>query len=126
MTIYLSVSDVYNINDAIMEGHVFVRDLHQLRSTVERPALHLFGEPQFPTLNDKAAALLHGLAYRHLFADGNKRTAVLAVTEFLKLNGVQPTWDEDEMQAFSLRIARGDLSVVEVARWLNDHTRTSP
>ncbi len=48
------------------------------KSAAKRPALVLFGETQFPTLLDKAASVLHSLAYHHLFADGNKRTARLA------------------------------------------------
>jgi death on curing protein len=118
---YLSASDIYNINDSVTDEHTFVRDLHLLDSAARRPAIHLFGEPQFPTLIDKAAALLHSLAYHHLFADGNKRTAVIAVTQFLQRNGLQPTWDEAEQYAFVLEIAQGKHDVEAVAKWLTAH-----
>ena len=45
------------------------------------------------------AALLPSLAYHHLFVDGNKRSAVRAVTYFLALNGYDITWQfENEYQ----------------------------
>src|SRR5689334_13867427 len=90
---YLTASDLYNINVEIMDGNTLPRDLHLLDSAARRPAIVVFGEEQFPTLLDKAAALLHSLAYHHLFIDGNKRTAVRAVTLFLQLNGYEITWD---------------------------------
>src|SRR5688572_15827723 len=83
---YLTASDLYNLNDEVTGGHTYVRDVHLLNSAAKRPAIVVFGEEQFPTLIDKAAALLHSLAYHHLFADGNKRTALRAVTLFLEKN----------------------------------------
>src|SRR6266852_4322508 len=89
---YLTASDLYNINNEVMDGDTLVRDLHLLGSAARRPAIILVWQEQFPTLLDKAAALLHSLAYHHLFMDGNKRTAVRAVTLFLGLNGYDLTW----------------------------------
>jgi len=60
--VYLTASDIYNVNDSVTDGHTFVRDLNLLNSAVERPKIVLFGEAQFPTLIDKAASLLHSLA----------------------------------------------------------------
>ncbi|HEX2618623.1 MAG TPA: Fic family protein, partial [Phototrophicaceae bacterium] len=73
---YLSASDLYAINDEVTEGEAIIRDLHLLNSAALRPMLILFGQAQFPTLVDKAAAMLHSLAYHHLFIDGNKRTGL--------------------------------------------------
>lgn len=120
---YLSASDLYNINDGVTEGHTFVRDLHLLDSAARRPAIRIFGEPQFPTLIDKAAALMHSLAYHHLFADGNKRTAVLAVTQFLRMNALEPAWEADEQYAFVLEIAQGKHDVEAIAGWLAARVR---
>ncbi len=114
--VYLTASDLYNLNDLVTEGHTFVRDVHLLHSAAVRPALVVFGEAQFPTLTDKAAALLHSLAYHHLFADGNKRTAALAVEQFLALNGARITWTEVEKRAFLLEVAQGGLDAEGVAQ----------
>lgn len=115
---YLTASDIYNINDTITHGHTFVRDVNMLNYAVRRPKLEMFGEVQFPTLVDKAAALLHSLAHHHLFADGNKRTATLAVTLFLQVNGYRLTWDDAAQQAFVLEIAQGKYDAAQIARQL--------
>lgn len=112
---YLTASDLYNLNDEVTGGHTFVRDLHLLDSAARRPALVVFGEEQFPTLIDKAASLLHSLAYHHLFADGNKRTALRAVTLFLQVNGFRLTWTDAAQQAFLLEIAQGLYDVPQIA-----------
>ncbi|MEO0564678.1 MAG: type II toxin-antitoxin system death-on-curing family toxin [Chloroflexota bacterium] len=119
---YLTVSDLYNINFTVTGGTTFVRDIHLLESAAKRPTIVLFGQPQFPTLIDKAAALMHSLAAHHLFADGNKRTAVRAAAYFLELNGVQPAWTEADAEAFLLSIALHQENVEEVAAWLHAHT----
>jgi death on curing protein len=118
---YLSASDLYNLNDEVTEGHTFVRDAHLLNSAAARPSLMLFGEAQFPTLIDKAASLLHSLAYHHLFADGNKRTALRAVTLFLLVNGYRLTWDNATEYDLILEIAQGRYDVPEIAERLSQY-----
>ncbi len=117
----LTASDLYNLNDEVTDGHTFVRDLHLLDSAAKRPNLVVFGVEQFPTLIDKAASLLHAVAYHHLFADGNKRTALRAVTLFLQVNGHRLTWDDSTERAFILEIAQGKYDVPQVAERLEQY-----
>src|SRR3954462_10082228 len=86
----LSANDLYNINSEVTGRMPFLREHQLLQSVVARPYIVLFGEEQFPTLLDKAAATMHALAAYHVFADGNKRTAVLAPRMFLEANGIRP------------------------------------
>lgn len=118
----LSANDLYNINEEVTGKVPFIRDQQVLQATVSRPYLILFGEEQFPTLLDKAAATLHSLAYRHPFVDGNKRTATRATALFLLANGIRPTWDAATAQHFVLRVAKGDVDVDEISRWLAANT----
>jgi death-on-curing protein len=118
---YLSASDLYNLNDEVTGGRTYVRDVHLLNSAAARPALVVFNEVQFPTLTDKAASLLHSLAYHHLFADGNKRTAQKALVLFLHLNGHRLTWDSDTERAFILEVAQGTLDVAQIAERLQPY-----
>src|SRR5260221_12629996 len=115
---YLTASDLYNINVEIMDGNTLPRDLHLLDSAARRPGITVFGEEQFPTLLDKAAALLHSLAYHHLFIDGNKRTAVRAVSLFLQLNDHVITWDYAREYDYVLEVAQGQHDIPEIAAWL--------
>jgi death-on-curing protein len=120
---YLTVSDLYNINSTIMDGNTWVRDIHLLDSAARRPAISLFGQPQFPTLIDKAAALLHSLAYHHVFIDGNKRTAVRALALFLEHNQHEITWDQQTEYDFVLEIAQGKYDVPQIAQRLELYIR---
>jgi death-on-curing protein len=118
---YLAASELYQINDEVTGGNALVRDIHLLNSAAVRPTIMLFGEEQFPTIIDKAASLLHSLTYHHLFADGNKRTALRAVTMFLDVNGYQLTWDDKTEYDFILEIAQGKYDVAEVAAQLGQY-----
>lgn len=122
---YLTVSELYNINFTVTEGDTFVRDIHLLESAAKRPAMVLFGQPQFPTLLDKAAALLHSLAYHHLFADGNKRTAIKAVEIFLERNHCQVQWNKAEAEAYVLEVAQDKYPISEIAYWIGQHTQSA-
>jgi death-on-curing protein len=116
---YLTPGELYAINESIMDGDTLVRDVHLLKSAAARPAIALFGEAQFPTILDKAASLLHSLAYHHLFIDGNKRTAVAAVERFLSLNGYYVRWSRDSQYDFVLEVAQGKHDVATIAKWLS-------
>nr|WP_203635019.1 Fic family protein [Streptomyces sp. SID10815] len=61
-----------------------VRDMGLLVSAIERPRTNAFGTELYPTLHEKAAALLHSVARNHALIDGNERTAWLA----MRFNGV--------------------------------------
>nr|WP_202513483.1 MULTISPECIES: Fic family protein [unclassified Streptomyces] len=65
-----------------------VRDMGLLVSAIERPRTNVFGAELYPTLHQKAAALLHSVARNHALVDGNERTAWLAMRVFLRFNGV--------------------------------------
>lgn len=121
----LSAADIYVINEEVMGEEPRVRDRHLLRSAAHRPFLAAFGQDAYPTLMDKAAALLHSLAYHHLFMDGNKRTATRALVLFLDANGYEGTWDDAIIQDYVLQVARGEHDVEAIAAWLEAHTTPS-
>jgi death-on-curing protein len=81
-----------------------------------------------------AAALLHSVALNHAFHNGNKRTAVVSILVLLDENGMQLTCNEDELFKLVLLVAqhrlvprganeRADREVMEIARWIKEHSR---
>lgn len=120
---YLTPADIYSIAEEVLGRKPDVRDRHLLRSAAARPMLHAFGEDAYPTLLDKAAALLHSLAAHHLFYDGNKRTAARATIVFLNQNGLDVTWDANDAYQFILEVAQNQHDVPDIARWLEANTR---
>ncbi len=121
---YLSPADLYAIAEEVLGRRPDVRDRYLLRKAAARPMLVLFGEEMFPTLFDKAAALLHALAAHHLFYDGNKRTATAATVRFLRANGLRPIWDDQAAISFVLDVAQNRVDLPGIAAWL--HTNTEP
>lgn len=118
----LTMNDLLIINGEVTGRTPFLRDHQLLRSTVTRPYLIVFGEEQFPTLIDKAAATLHALAAHHVFADGNKRTAIIATRMFLEANGIRPAWTDEEARDFTLSIAKNEANLDDARAWLAAHT----
>lgn len=87
MTEYLTLDDVLAAAKAHLGRPAEIGDYGLLESAVARPQASVFGEDAYPTLHEKAAALLQSLATNHALIDGNKRTAFVATALFYELNG---------------------------------------
>jgi death-on-curing protein len=114
---YLGVDDLFELAEVIL-GRAHVRDAGLLASAAARPQTAVFGVTAYPTLPDKAAALLHSIARNHALADGNKRLAWSAMRAFLLLNGHDVTHEVDDSEAFVLAVAAGELDVPDIAAWI--------
>ena len=116
---YLTHADVYAIA-ADVAGEFVVREPGLLGSAVARPGTVVFGVEAYPTLWEKAAALLHSLTCNHPLVDGNKRLGIACAVVFLARNGVN-VQDLDDDAAFELmmNVAKGALDdVQEIAQRL--------
>jgi death on curing protein len=110
---YLDLEDLLGLVRALGAGPV--RDAGLLDAACARPRSTVFGEDAYPTLEEKAAALLHSLVRNHALVDGNKRLGWLATAVFLDLNGRPPSLSDDEAFALVMAIAEGTLDVDEIA-----------
>lgn len=115
---YLSVAEVLEINAELMGGNAVLRGRGLLESAVARPQASAFGGDAYPDIVSQAAALLHSLVLNHPFVDGNKRTAIVAMLVFASLNGLQVHWDQMETLDFVLRLASGDVDLVDAIQFL--------
>lgn len=68
-----------------------------------------------------AAAYGYGIARNHPFADGNKRTSLLAIYTFLGLNSIDFIVAEADFAAIILALAAGEVSEESLARWIRDN-----
>ncbi|KPL86265.1 hypothetical protein SE18_15265 [Herpetosiphon geysericola] len=68
----------------------------KLATALAVPQQTMFGEDLYPDTFSKAAALFDALVHGHCFSDGNKRTALLAMIEFLARNGYAFNTPDDE------------------------------
>lgn len=67
MTRYLTIDEVLVINEEVLGGEILLRDKGLLESAVARPMASAFGEDAYPSLFEKAAALLDSLSRNHPF-----------------------------------------------------------
>lgn len=73
-----------------------VRESGALDMLVQAPKEKLYGRELYPTVYDKAAILLINIATKHVFHNGNKRTAFVSTEIFMELNGYQSNFTFDE------------------------------
>lgn len=95
------------------EGLGPVRDLGLLESALARPLTTLMGQDAYPTIEAKAAALLHSICLNHALVDGNKRLAALATMVFLDINGKEPTLTNADLFDLTMAVASGELRDVD-------------
>lgn len=119
---YLDLDDLLHIARRTL-GAVEVRDVGLLASAADRPRASAFGEDAYPTLETKAAALLHSLACNHALVDGNKRLALAGTIAFLGVNGRRLTLSNDEAYDLVIAVATGALDDV---RLIAEQLRTTP
>jgi death-on-curing protein len=81
----------------------------------------VFGADAYPTLVDKAAALLHSVARNRALVDGNKRLSWVLTRTFLRLNGLDLRIEVDDAERLVVGVAAGRLEAAEVAAVLADH-----
>lgn len=92
-----------------------LRDFGLLDSAVQRPLQTVFGEDAYPTIFEKAAALFHSLVRNHAFVDGNKRTAVLSMLVFFRLNGYSIEVDQGDLIGLAVDTAEGMVDIAYIA-----------
>lgn len=122
---YLTPQNVIQIHYELVEatgGSQGLRDLGLLESAVMRPQQTFGGKDLYPTLEIKAAALVHSLLLNHMFVDGNKRTATISMIEFLIINKKKFIATNKEIVDFALWVENKKPSLEEIASWVKKHT----
>lgn len=127
MITYLDIDDVLAIRDRVAaanpEGDSFdIMTHHGLLSALAAPRQSAFGSDAFPTLGEKAAALLYHLIQNHPFWDGNKRIASESLRLFLLQNGQQFSANDEALEAFTVQVASGNATHDAIVAWIIDRT----
>ena len=118
MTIYLDVEDLLYIAERTLGGVPKIRDVGLLHASSARPQTFAFGHDAYPTLPEKAAALLHSIVGNHALIDGNKRLGFAAMAVFCEITGARLTLSNDEAYELTMAVARGELEVPDIAATL--------
>jgi death-on-curing protein len=81
------------------------------------------GEFLYGTIYEMAGALWHGLVCNHPFIDGNKRVGALAADVFLYANGIEMTFESEEIVSLTLQLATHSLDRRALANLIARNTR---
>ena len=120
---WLSLEEVLVIHErqlAIFGGAAGIRDRGALESALGRPINKRLCEGA--ELVELAAAYGFGIARNHPFIDGNKRVAFLAMSTFLRRNGLGFAPTQQSATAMMPALAAGEIDEAALARWAGDNT----
>lgn len=95
-----------------------------LESALFQPQQSFGGEYLYPSISDKAAALIWSITKNHPFNDGNKRAALTTCFSFLAFNRRILLARQSEAVKLCLSIAASDPTIDRdyVSDWINDRT----
>lgn len=110
---YLILEDLISLVRRLDVGPI--RDLGLLDAALARPQSSAFGEDAYPSIELKAAALLHSLVRNHALADGNKRLGWLATVVFLDINRHPVKLKDEDGFDLVMGVAQGRFEVEEIA-----------
>ncbi|AVF33632.1 type II toxin-antitoxin system death-on-curing family toxin [Rahnella sikkimica] len=119
---YLSVDDLVYINRTLIETQtpgeqIDVINPNGLYSSQARPSAIKYYD-QTDDMFVLSAALIESLIQNHAFANGNKRTAMMAGYIFLLLNGYELTAPGEEVVVIAEGMARKDYNCEDLENWL--------
>ncbi|GAK30004.1 toxin-antitoxin system toxin component [Weissella oryzae SG25] len=124
---YLSRPEILEINRYVVTMVAGVNYGVQSESALEvvlnQPQQVVFGHELYETIWLKAAFILQKITKKHVFVDGNKRTAIQAALYFLRLNGylVEDVNFINNADEFVLAITNSpdnEDTMLEIAKWL--------
>lgn len=115
---HLTVEDLLSIAEEVL-GTPAVRDIGLLDAAAHRPQASAFGQDAYPTIHEKAAALLEAVVRHRALVDGNKRLGWAAAAVFYDLNGfdLEPT-SVDEAVELVVAVAAGHMELAKLSERL--------
>jgi death-on-curing protein len=126
---YLTREEVETINKflALKYGfkHVVIKP-GVLDLCIESPKRVVFGQEIHPNKIEKAAALMREINKLHPFLGGNKRTAYVAATTFLELNGYRLSAENEIIVDVSVKTASCSLDTPEIFNWMQESCKKVP
>ncbi|NGP44633.1 type II toxin-antitoxin system death-on-curing family toxin [Bacillaceae bacterium SIJ1] len=126
MTKYLNAKQIITINAMLIKQHtpseqIGVKDPAMLESAIHRPMQTAFEQDAYPSIYEKAAALLQSLNQNHPFYNANKRTAFIATLIFLKQNQIHFHPHPDDAEDFQVYLTTAKPAFDEIVTWIQEN-----
>jgi death-on-curing protein len=126
-TEFLNLDDVLDLCRKLLGDPPPVRDIGLLGSAVARPQTTLGEEDAYPTITEKAAALLQSLVINHALIDGNKRLGWLATAVFLEINDFSVAHvPNDDVYELVMHVASNNPPLSDIVQRLRAMTGEMP
>ena len=126
--IYLTKEEIIMVNHQVLtrtgQKYMGIQYPEGLSVIVEQPQMTVFNRELYPSIWLKAAYIVQKITKKHIFIDGNKRSAYLCLLLFLKKNSWELHLNADEGEAFVVQITLADDSeeeMIEIAHFLEKH-----
>ena len=123
---YFSNEQILKIHSSLITktgGIDGIREYNLLDSTLKSIFQTFNGKELYPSILDKAAQLCYSLIENHPFLDGNKRIGGHLTLIFLKINGIDLNYTQEELIDFGLKIASGKMQKDEIKEWFGNHSK---
>jgi death-on-curing protein len=104
-------------------GSAGIRDLYALKAAIQRPFSTFDGKDLYPTIYDKAAALVESLVKNHAFIDGNKRIGYVMLRFYLIESGYDLSASQTDKYNFIIEISKGNLDFERIKEWIVRNAR---
>ena len=137
MTVYLTVDDVLGLHHAVKKHfHEYTSggktDRNKIQSIIDKPKRRIADQQIYATIYEKAACILESFCREHVFADGNKRTAVLAMFAFITINDCNIALPFNIVK-YTVGIARRteqrpediEALITDISKWIEERSSTS-
>jgi death-on-curing protein len=122
--IVFDIETIENLHKIVVEysgGSAGVREYGLLDSAINSIYQTFMGQELYPTIIEKGARLGYNLISNHAFVDGNKRIGILTMLTFLKVNGIELNYTDDDLIYLGLSTAKNSISYENLVDWLKNH-----
>jgi death-on-curing protein len=122
----ISKREALEIHTILIErfgGSDGIRDQELLDSALNRPYQTFEDNELYPTIIDKAAAILESIIKNHPFVDGNKRTGYVLARLLMMSEQLDIQAKQEQKYQFVISISKGQLSFDQIKEWLEKNSR---
>ncbi len=129
----LNAKDILLLHNLVIDatdGSHGISDYKLFESTVQSPFATFVGQEMYPTILEKAAALLHSLLTKPVFIDKNGKnaavnanTAILSCAAFLELNGYRFIASPEDIRNLLNKTKKEKITVDQAIEWIQANSQ---
>lgn len=125
---YLSEQEIIAINYFLIDRYSpgeqkGIKDSSLLNSAIERPKQIVFGADAYIDVFEKGAALFESIAKNHCFQNANKRTAFVALLQFLSYNGFYFIMEQQAAEDFVVDVVTHKYDFNEIVDVIKENSK---